>query len=146
MRESGTMLPAASQAGTRAFSIEEHELALRWCDLVRPAGSRISIALDVQGAEELLLVYRPGREAPAFALQALCSMIVLIDCLGLTMRFPTVAEALMAVSPMAGLDRRELLHGERTACTPGLPPFLIARRPSLGQRIVSAVRRMRGCL
>ena len=136
----GTMPPAASQAGTRAFSIDEHELALRWGDLVRPAGSRIFVALDVQGAEELLLVHRPGRQAPAFALQALHSTIVLIDCLGMTMRFSTLAEALVAMSPMPELDRRELLHGGRTACLLELPGFLTTKRPSLGHRIASAVR------
>lgn len=138
----GTMLPTASQAGTRAFSIDEHDLALRWGNLVRSAGFRVSVALDVQGAEELLLVHWPGRQAPAFALQALHSTIVLIDCLGMTMRFSTLAEALIAMSPTPGLDRRELLHGGRTACLRGLPGFLTAKRPSLGHRIVSALRQM----
>ena len=138
----GTAPATASQAGTRAFSIEEHELALRWADLVRPTGSRISVALDVQGAEELLLVHNPGRQAPAFKLQALHSTIVLIDCLGMTMRFSTLAEALTALSPMPGLDRRELLHGGRTTCLRELPGFLTAKRPGLGHRIVSAIRRM----
>ena len=125
----GTAPPTASQAGTRAFSIEEHELALRWADLVMPAGSRVSVALDVQGA-------------PAFELQALHSTIVLIDCLGMTMRFSTLAEALLAMSSMPGLDRRELLHGGRTTCLLELPGFLTAKRPGLGQRIVSAVRQI----
>ncbi len=140
-RQPGTVPSMTPQAG-RAFSIEEHELALRWADLARPAGSRISVALDVQGAEELLLIHHPGRQAPAFALQALHSMIVLIDCLGMTMRFSTVAEALMAMLPMPGPSRRELLHGGRTTCLLGLPGFLTTRRPSLGRRIVSAVRQV----
>lgn len=138
----GTMLPTASQAKTRAFSIEEHELALRWSDLVRSAGFRVSVALDVQGGEELLLVHRPGRQAPAFALQALHSMIVLIDCLSMTMRFSTLAEALIAMSPIPVLDRRELLYGKRTTCLRELPGFLNTKRPSLGHRIVSAIRQI----
>ncbi len=137
----GTMLSTTPQA-SRAFSIEEHELALRWADLARPAGSRVSVALDVQGAEELLLVYRPGRQAPAFALQALHSTIVLIDCLGMTMRFSTLAEALMAMSPMPGPSRRELLHGGQRTCLLELPGFLTARQRGLGHRIVSAVRQI----
>ena len=144
MHQLGMSLSTTPQPGVRAFSIEEHELALRWADLVRPAGSRISVALDVQGAEELFLVYHPGREAPAFALQALHSTVVLIDCLGLTMRFSTLAEALMAVSPTAGLDRRELLHGGRAACLLELPALLIEKRPGLGHRIASAICRMGG--
>jgi hypothetical protein len=135
----GTMLSTTPHAGTRAFSIEEHELALRWADLARPPGSRVSVALDVQGAEELLLVYRPGRQAPAFALQALHSTIVLIDCLGMTMRFSTLAGALMAMSPMPGPSKHELLHGGRRTCLLELPGFLTTRRRGLGHRIISAV-------
>ena len=146
MREPGTMLPTALQAGTRAFSIEEHELALRWSDLVGPTGYQVSVALNVQGAEELLLVHRPGRQAPAFALQALRSTIMLIDCLGMTIRFPTLAEALIAMSPMPGLHRRDLLHGGRTTCLMELPGFLTTKRPGLGHRIVSAVRQVGSCL
>ncbi len=146
MREPGTMLPTALQAGTRAFSIEEHELALRWGDLARPAGYQVSVALDVQGAEELLVVHCPGRQAPAFALQALHSMIVLIDCLGMTMRFSTLAEALIAMSPMPKLHRRDLLHGERTTCLMELPGFLTTKRSGLGHRIIAAVRQMGSCL
>lgn len=145
MSRPGTVLSTTPQAG-RAFSIEEHELALRWADLARPAGSRISVALDVQGAEELLLVHRPGRQAPAFALQALHSTILLIDCLGMMMRFSTLAEALMAMSPMPGPSRRELLHGGRRTCLLELPGFLTTRRPGLGRRIVSAVRQIANCL
>jgi len=145
IRQPGTVLSTTPQAG-RAFSIEEHELALRWADLARPIGSRISVALDVQGAEELLLVYRPGRQAPAFTLQALHSTVVLIDCLGMTMRFSTLAEALMATSPMPGPSRRELLHGGRTTCLLELLGFLTTRRPGLGHRIVSAVRQIAHCV
>ena len=146
MREHGTMLPTAPQAGTRAFSIEEHELALRWADLVRSTGYQVSVALDVQGAEELLLVCRPGRQATAFALQAVRSTIVLIDCLGMTMRFPTLAEALLAMSPTPKLHRRDLLHGKRTTCLMELPGFLTTKRPGLGHRIISAARRIGSCL
>jgi hypothetical protein len=136
------MFPASSRTGTRSFSIEEHEIALRWVTLARPTGYRTSVALELQGAEEVLLVYLPGRQSPAFALQALHSTIVLIDCVGMTMRFSTLAEALMAMSPMSKPNRRELLHGGRTACIHELPGFLTRKRLSFGGRIVGAFRRI----
>lgn len=136
------MFPASSRTGTRSFSIEEHEIALRWVTLARPTGYRTFVALDLQGAEEVLLVYLPRRQSPAFALQALHSMIVLIDCVGMTMRFSTLAEALMAMSPMSKPNRRELLHGGRTACIRELPGFLTRKRLSFGGRTVVAFRRI----
>jgi len=134
--------PASSRTETRSFSIEEHEIALRWMTLARPTGYRTSVALHLQGAEEVLLVCLPGRQSPAFALQALPSTIVLIDCVGLTMRFSTLAEALMAMSPMPKPNRRELLHGGRTACVLELPGFLTRKRLSFGGRIAVAIRRI----
>jgi len=136
------MFPASSRTETRSFSIEEHEIALRWMTLARPTGYRASVALDLQGAEEVLLVYLPGRQSPAFALQALHSTIVLIDCLGMTMRFSTLAEALMAMSPMPKPNRSELLHGRRIACILELPGFLTRKRLSFGRRVAVAIRRI----
>lgn len=136
------LFPTSSRTGTRSFSIGEHEIALRWATLARPTGYRTSVALDLQGAEEVLLVYLPGRQSPAFAFQALHSMVVLIDCMGLTMRFSTLAEALMAMSPMPKPNKRELLHGGRTACILELPGLLTRKRLSFGGRIVVAFRRI----
>jgi len=136
------MFPATSRTETRSFSIEEHEIALRWVTLARPTGYQTSVALDLQGAEEVLLVCLPGRQSPAFALQALHSTIVLTDCLGMTMRFSTLAEALMAMSPMPKSNRCELLHGGRSACILELPGFLTRKRLSFGRRIAVAIRRI----
>jgi len=136
------MFPASSRTETRSFSIEEHEIALRWMTLARPTGYRASVALDLQGAEEVLLVCLPGRQSPAFALQALHSTIVLTDCLGMTMRFSTLAEALIAMLPMPKPNRHELLHGGRSACILELPGFLTRKRLSFGRRIAVAIRRI----
>jgi len=138
------MFPASSRTETRSFSIEEHEIALRWMTLARPTGYRASVALDLQGAEEVLLVCLPRRQSPAFALQALHSTIVLTDCLGMTMRFSTLAEALIAMlpMPMPKPNRHELLHGGRSACILELPGFLTRKRLSFGRRIAVAIRRI----
>lgn len=125
---------------TPAFSIEEHELVLRWTTLVRHSGYRAVVALGCAGAEELLLVYRPDRDVPAFAIQRLRATVVLIDCLGMTMRFASLAEALLALSPMSKSERQELLHGPRPACLRELPQPLTEQRRSFGSGVVSALR------
>ena len=118
-----------------AFSIGDHELALRWVSLAGQAslagqeGYRVSVALDGDHGGELILVHLPGQQAPAFAIQALDATVVLIDCLGLTMRFPTLLDALLAMAPIAGPHRGELIHGARPPCIAGLPDMLTRPQP-----------------
>ena len=112
-----------------AFPIGDHELALRWASLARSGGYRVSVALDGDGGGELILVHLPGQQSPAFAIQALDATVVLIDCLGLTMRFPTLLDALLAMAPIPGPRRGELLHGARPPCIAGLPDILTRTQP-----------------
>jgi len=128
---------------TRGFSIEEHELALRWATLVKHSQFRIVVSLCQWGAEELLLVYKSESDVPTFAIQRLRATVVLIDCLGMTIRFTSLAEALVAMSPISKSDRRELLHGSRPACIRALPQSLIEQRRNFAYRIVSAFRSTR---
>ncbi len=112
---------------------------LRWITLVRHSGYRAAVALGYAGAEELLLVYRSDADVPAFAIQRLRATVVLIDCLGMTMRFASLAEALVGVSPMSKSERQELLHGPRPACLRELPHSLTEQRRSFGCGVVAAL-------
>jgi len=125
---------------TRAFSIEEHELALRWATLVKHSGYQVAVSLCQRGAEELLLVSRSDKDVLAFAIQPLPTTVVVIDRLGITIRFVSLAEALVAISPMSKSERHELIHGPRPACVRELPQSLIEQRQSFGRRVVSAFR------
>lgn len=128
---------------TRGFAIEEHELALRWATLVKHSQFRIVVFLCQTGAEEILLVYKSESDVPAFAIQRLRTAVVLIDCLGMTIRFRSLAEALLAMSPVSKSDRHELLHGPRPACIRVLPQSLIGQRRSFACHIISAFRSTR---
>lgn len=125
---------------TPALSIEEHELVLRWTTLVRHSGYRAVVSLGYPGAEELLLVYRPDADVLVFAIQRLRATVVLIDCLGMTMRFASLSEALVGVSPMSKSERQELLHGPRPACLRELPQSLTEKRRSFGCGVGAALR------
>jgi len=128
---------------TRAFSIEEHEVALRWAALVKRSGYRVVVSLSQRSSEELLMVYRSDRGTPAFAIQRLRTTVVLIDCLGMTMRFTSLAEALLAMSPMSKSDRHRLLNGPRPDCVRELPPSLTEPRGGRGCSIAAALRHAR---
>jgi len=125
---------------TRAFSIEEHELALRWATLVKHSGYQVAVSVCQRGAEELLLVSRSDKDVLAFAIQPLPITVVVIDCLGMTMRFASLAEALVAVLPMSKSERHELIHGPRPACIRELPQSLIEQRQGFGRGVASALR------
>lgn len=123
-----------------AFPIGDHELALRWAGLARPGGYRVSVAVDGDHGGELILVHLPGQQSPAFAIQAQDATVVLIDCLGLTMRFPTLLEALLAMAPIPGPNRGELLHGARPPCIADLPDILTRPQLCFPRRAADAAR------
>lgn len=122
------------------FSTGDHELALRWASLARPGGYRVSVALDGDHDGELILVHLPGQQSPAFAIQTLDATVVLIDCLGLTMCFPTLMDALLAMAPIPGPSRGELLHGARPPCIAGLPDILTAPQSCFQRRAADVAR------
>lgn len=123
-----------------AFSIRDHELALRWASLATPTGYRVFVSADGTHGGELILVHLPGRQSPVFAIQALHSTVVLIDCLGMTMRFPTLLDALLAMAPVPKSGRGELLRGARPPCIAGLPNFLTRAQPGFSRRIATTAR------
>jgi len=123
-----------------AFPIGDHELALRWAGLAWPGGYRVSVAVDGDRGGELILVHLPGQQSPAFAIQAQDATVVLTDCLGLTMRFPTLMDALLAMAPIPGPSRGELLHGARPPCIAGLPDILTRPQPCFPRRAADVAR------
>ena len=131
-------VPACREAC--AFPIGDHELALRWASLARSGGYRVSVALDGDHGGELILVHLPGQQPPAFAIQALDATVVLIDCLGLTMRFPTLLDALLAMAPIPGRGREELLHGARPPCIAALPDILTRPQSCFPRRAADVAR------
>ncbi len=129
-----------------AFPIGDHELALRWASLARPGGYRVSVAMDGDHGGELILVHLPGQQLPAFAIQALDAAVQLIDCVGLTMRFPTLLDALLVMAPIPGPRRGELLHGARPPCIAGLPDILTRSEPCFPRRAADVARAALNCV
>ncbi len=90
-------------SATTAFSATDVGIACRWAALVRPAGHRVC-----SYAGGPLLVFLPGQARPAFTLHTAAGTVVLTDVMGMTMRFPDLAAALLAVSPCFPAGRRSL--------------------------------------
>lgn len=106
-----------------AFPIKDHELACWWAGLATPAGYRVAVSMSGRHGGELILVHLPGQQSPAFAIQPLSSAVTLIDCLGMTMRFPTLLDALLTLAPVPKPSRSELIRGARPRCINSLPDF-----------------------
>lgn len=131
--------PALTKLET-TFTVAELEVALRWAELVGRDGHRVTIRLDCPGVEEMLLVRRSGLQAPAFVIRPLGSAVMMEDAIGLRMPFLTLTDALLALSPVLGRNRRSLINGPRAACILELPGFLVAPQAQFGSRLCGAVQ------
>ena len=109
---SGALMPGP------AFSIEDALVANRWAEQILPLGYRVIITPRYKNAEEIIEVYIPSAKTPAFRVHRTSHSILITDCIGLTLSFPTLADALLAMAPLSKSGRREMLKGPNPAWLP----------------------------
>ncbi len=107
--------PVNDMAGGRAFTIDEALLAMRWAELVRERGYRLSISHRSRKADEILEVHILASSKAISRLHKGSRVIWSTDCLGHTRPFDTLADALLAIVPLSIRDRRTLLKAKRPA-------------------------------
>jgi len=119
----GVATPACSGAlmPGHAFSIEDALVASRWAEQLLPRGYRVVITPRYKDAEEIIEVYIPSAKTPVFRVHCTLHSVLITDCIGLTLSFPTLADALLAMAPLSKSGRREMLKGPSPAWLPKLP-------------------------
>ena len=118
-----------------AFSIADALIAGRWAEQVAPLGYRAVITPYYAQAEEVIEVYVPRARAPAFRARRGAASIQVTDCVGLTLSFPTLADALLAMAPLPKSGRRAMLKGG----SPGWLPAPSGPRGNVWSRAVRSV-------
>lgn len=107
--------PASGRGGTLtpgcAFSMQDAVIATRWAEKIRPRGYRVVITTRYGNADEVIEVYIPDVEMPTFKVHRGSETVLVTDCIGLTLSFPTLTDALMTMVPLSRSDRRQVLKG-----------------------------------
>ncbi len=93
-------------------------MAARWAEQAAPLGYRAVITPCHAQAEEVIEVYVPGVRAPVFRARRGGASVLVTDCIGLTLSFPTLADALLAMVPLPRSGRRAVLRGSLPAWLP----------------------------
>lgn len=96
-------------------------MAGRWAEQILPRGYRVVITPWHEHAEEVIEVYVPHAKVPAFRVHRTAASILVMDCVGLTLSFPTLADALLAMAPLPRAGRRAMLKGGSPAWLPAVP-------------------------
>ena len=107
--------------GGRAFTLDEAFMALRWADLVRERGYRLTISHRFLEADEVLEVHILTCSLPVSRLHKGSRVIWSTDCLGHVRPFASLADALLALMPLSKRDRRTMLKAARPAWLESLP-------------------------
>ena len=95
-------------------------MASRWAEQVAPLGYRVVITPCYAQAEEVIEVYVPRARAPAFRAQRATASVLVTDCVGLALSFPTLADALLAMALLPKSGRRAMLKGGSPAWLPAV--------------------------
>ncbi len=90
---------------------------MRWAALVSSMGYRVVVNLGYAGCDEVIEVFLDPIPSPAFIIQQTESGVVLVDRLGMTLRFAKLTDVLLAMVPLGKVARREVLRASR-------PPWL----------------------
>lgn len=104
----------------QAFSIEDALLAGRWAEQIPLRSYRVVITPRYENAEEIIEVYIPNARTPTFRVHRTTQSVLITDCIGLTLSFSTLADALLAMMPLSKAGRREMLKGANPAWLPKL--------------------------
>ena len=103
-----------------AFSIDDALIANRWAEQILSRGYRVLITPRYKDAEEIIEVYIPGAKTPTFRVHRTPHSVLITDCIGLTLSFSTLVDALLAIVPLSKSGRQQMLKG---ADPPWLPRF-----------------------
>jgi len=119
-RRADAAMPACSGAlmPGHAFSIEDALVAGRWAEQILSRGYRVVITPRYKDAEEIIEVYIPSTKTPVFRVHRTLHSVLITDCIGLTLSFSTLADALLAMVPLSKSGRREMLKGPSPAWLP----------------------------
>ena len=119
-RRAGVATPACGGAlmPSHAFLIEDALVAIRWAEQILPRGYRVVITPRYKDAEEIIEVYIPTAKSPVFRVHRTSRSVLITDCIGLTLSFPTLADALLAMASLSKSGRREMLKGASPAWLP----------------------------
>ena len=120
-----------------AFSIEDALIASRWAEQILLRGYRAVVTPWHDDADEIIEVYIPSAKTAAFRVHRTAQSVLVTDCIGLTLSFPTLPDALLAMVPLSKSGRREMLHG---ADPPWLPRFPARATTKLGNAWLHAGR------
>ncbi len=101
-----------------AFSIKDALVASRWAEQILSRGYRVVITPRYENAEEIIEVYIPNAKTPTFRVHRTTQSVLITDCIGLTLSFSTLADALLAMVPLTKAGRREMLKGANPAWLP----------------------------
>ena len=104
-----------------AFSIGDALIAMRWAGQIRSRGYHVVITPGYGSADEVIEVCIPDTTKPTFKVHRATNSVLITDCIGLTLSFPTLADALLAMAPLPKPGRREMLKGARPAWLPVFP-------------------------
>ena len=130
-----------------AFSIEDALVASRWAEQILPHGCRVVITPRYKDAEKIIEVYLPAAKTPVFRVHRTPRPVLVTDCIGLTLSFPTLADALLAMAPLSKSGRREIdAEGSKSSVASrvcGVPdrkgwPHVASRGQSHGERCIAA--------
>ena len=101
----------------RAFAVDDALLALRWADLVRPYGYKLTFLHDFTRADEVIQVHLPPIKKAIANIYQGSSWVWVADCVGQTRPYEDLAAALTSVVPLSRRETHVLL-------TPRIPPWL----------------------
>ncbi|MBV9748040.1 MAG: hypothetical protein JO157_04420 [Acetobacteraceae bacterium] len=124
-----------------AFSVEDALMVVRWAGLIRPDGYRVAITPLYRDADEVIEIYIPNATKPTFKVHRAAGSVRVTDRIGLTLSFPTLADALMVIAPLAKPDRREMVRDTRPAWLPVFPAQPAREAGSWWYRTGRSVRR-----
>lgn len=103
-----------------AFSIEDALIASRWAEQILSRGYRVVITPGYKNAEEVIEVYIPKAKMPTFTVRRTSHSVMITDCIGLTLSFLMLSDALLAIAPLSRSEKREMLKGASPAWLPDL--------------------------
>ena len=96
-------------------------MASRWAEQILPRGYRVRITPWHEDAEETIEVYVHCSDVPTFRVRRKGKAVLLTDCIGLTLSFATLADALLAIVPLPKSGKGEMLEGTAPEWLPIFP-------------------------
>ncbi len=131
-----------------AFGVQDGLLALRWAEIVRARGYRLTFSHAFVEAEEALEIWRLPRKCAVATVFRGVRWVWVIDAAGSVAAFADLADALCSVTALSAAERQVMASAETPgwlwqACrTPPISPArrlftILSQRPAAWRRGVS---------